>query len=76
MIEKKIDEINILKSKVSALRTDNDWDDAFLEKVKVDFTYNSNKIEGVTLTYGQTIKLLKDFVTPQNVAPGELLEDH
>lgn len=74
MIEKKIEEINILKSKVSALRTNRDWDDAFLEKVKVDFTYNSNKIEGVTLTYGQTIKLLKDFVTPQNAAPGELLD--
>jgi len=74
MIEKKIEEINLLKSKISALRTDKNWDDEFLEKVKVDFTYNSNKIEGITLTYGQTIKLLKDFVTPQNAAPGELLD--
>ena len=46
MIEKKIEEINILKSKVSALRTDKDWDDAFSEKVKVDFTYNSNQNRG------------------------------
>lgn len=45
-----------------------------MEKVKIDFTYNSNKIEGITLTYGQTIKLLKDFVTPQNAIPGELLD--
>ncbi len=74
MIEKKLDEINSLKSQILSLRTDKDWDDAFLEKVKVDFTYNSNKIEGVTLTYGQTIKLLRDFVTPQNAAPGELLD--
>jgi Fic family protein len=74
MIEKKIEEINSLKSQISALKIDTDWDDAFLEKVKVDFTYNSNKIEGVTLTYGQTLKLLKDFVTPQNAAPGTLLD--
>ncbi|KAA2245759.1 hypothetical protein F0L74_07345 [Chitinophaga agrisoli] len=74
MIEKKLEEINFLKSQVSALATDKDWDDAFLERVKVDFTYNSNKIEGLTLTYGQTIKLLKDFITPQNAATGELLD--
>jgi Fic family protein len=74
MIENKIDEINFLKGEVSALNIYKNWDDAFLEKVKIDFTYNSNKIEGVTLTYGQTIKLLKDFVTPQNAIPGELLD--
>lgn len=69
MIEKKLKEINILKNQISALKIDKDWDDAFLEKVKVDFTYNSNKIEGVTLTYGQTIKLLKDFITPKMRLP-------
>lgn len=74
MIEKKIEKINFLKSQVSALITDKDWDDEFLQKVKVDFTYNTNKIEGITLTYGQTIKLLKDFVTPQNAILGELLD--
>lgn len=74
MIEKKFEEINLLKDQIVALNIYNDWDDAFLEKVKVDFTYNSNKIEGVTLTYGQTLKLLKDFVTPQNAIPGELLD--
>lgn len=74
MIEEKIEEINLLKGQIAPLNIDKDWDDAFLEKVKVDFTYNSNKIEGVTLTYGQTLKLLKDFVTPQNAIPGELLD--
>lgn len=74
MVEKKIAQINSLKTQISALKTDTDWNDAFLEKVKVDFTYNSNKIEGITLSYGQTLKLLKDFVTPQNAAPGELLD--
>jgi Fic family protein len=35
---------------------------------------NSSKLEGNTLTYGQTIKLLKEFVTPKNAAAGELLD--
>lgn len=74
MIERKIQEINSLKHQI-AVHTSNDyWNDAFLERVKVDFTYNSSKIEGITLSYGQTIKLLKDCVTPQNAAPGEILD--
>jgi Fic family protein len=51
-----------------------DWDDAFFRKVKIDFTYTSNKLEGNTLTYGQTIKLLRDFVAPRNAASGEVLD--
>lgn len=74
MIAEKIQEINFLKNQISKLHPSKEWEDAFLEKVKVDFTYNSTKIEGITLTYGQTIKLLKDFVTPQNAAQGELLD--
>lgn len=74
MIAQKIERINILKSKITELSPLKEWDNAFFEKVKVDFTYNSNKLEGNTLTYGQTIKLLKDFVTPKNAAPGELLD--
>jgi len=74
MVAQKIAQINILKSQLSTRSSDKNWDAAFLEKVKIDFTYNSNKLEGNTLTYGQTIKLLKDFVTPQNAAPGELLD--
>ncbi|WP_217606907.1 Fic family protein [Chitinophaga sp. GbtcB8] len=74
MIAQKIEQINTLKSQISELTSNKDWDEAFLEKVKIDFTYNSNKLEGNTLTYGQTIKLLKDFITPQNAAPGELLD--
>ncbi len=74
MIEQKIAQINTLKSQISALNAQQDWDEAFLEKVKIDFTYNSNKLEGNTLTYGETIKLLKDFVTPKNANLGELLD--
>jgi Fic family protein len=74
MIKEKIEQINALKNQVSDLTSQTDWDNAFLEKIKIDFTYNSNKLEGNTLTYGQTIKLLKDFVTPPKAAPGELLD--
>ncbi|GAA3926569.1 hypothetical protein GO495_04725 [Chitinophaga oryziterrae] len=74
MIPGKIEQINALKDQISELTSHTDWDKAFLEKVKIDFTYHSNKLEGNTLTYGQTIKLLKDFVTPPKAAPGELLD--
>lgn len=74
MIAQKIERINALKSKITELSPLKEWDNAFFEKVKIDFTYNSNKLEGNTLTYGQTIELLKNFVTPKNAAPGELLD--
>lgn len=74
MIAQKIEQINALKNQISKLAPGKEWDEAFLERVKIDFTYNSNKLEGNTLTYGQTIKLLRDFVTPQNATPGELLD--
>ncbi|MEI9910799.1 MAG: hypothetical protein WDO71_14670 [Bacteroidota bacterium] len=73
-ISEKFNHIETLKNGLDKLRPLQDWDDAFFRKVKIDFTYNSNKLEGNTLTYGQTIKLLKDFVTPKNAAAGELLD--
>src|SRR5215210_4205651 len=73
-IAEKLQSIDILKEKVNQLSPRRNWSDEFLRKVKVDFTYNSNKIEGNTLTYGQTIKLLRDFVTPKNASSGEVLD--
>ena len=73
-IVEKLGLIDALKRKIDELMPRKDWDDAFLQKVKFDFTYSSNNLEGNTLTYGQTIKLLRDFVTPQNAASGELLD--
>jgi len=73
-IADKLKHIETLKSKIDQLVPRKDWDDAFFRKVKIDFTYNSNKLEGNTLTYGQTIKLLRDFVAPQNAASGEVLD--
>ncbi|HEX6429005.1 MAG TPA: hypothetical protein VF008_15015 [Niastella sp.] len=60
-ISEKFERIETLKGKIDEFGTRKDWDDAFFRKVKIDFTYNSNKLEGNTLTYGQTIKLLRDF---------------
>src|SRR5215471_554925 len=73
-ISEKIKHIESLKKEIDKVGFRKDWDDAFFRKVKIDFTYNSNKLEGNTLTYGQTVKLLKEFVTPKNAATGELLD--
>jgi len=73
-ISTKLQAINTLKNKIDELTPQKDWDQAFLEKMKVEFTYNSNKIEGNTITYGQTVKLLQELVTPKNATTGEVLD--
>lgn len=74
LVPDKLKLIEDLKGKINELMPRKDWDESFLRKIKIDFTYNSNKLEGNTLTYGQTIKLLRDLVTPKNASPGELLD--
>lgn len=74
LISNKLHEINHLKEETDRIAPQRDWDQAFLEKVKIEFTYNSNKIEGNTITYGQTVKLLKDLITPKNASAGEVLD--
>ncbi len=71
-ITEKIQLINRLKEKADDLKPNKDWDLAFLDKVKVEFTYSSNKIEGNAITHGQTIKLLKELVTPKHATTGEV----
>jgi Fic family protein len=73
-IAKKFKLLDTLKDKIDELKPVKDWDDAFFTKVKFEFTYTSNKLEGNTLTYGQTIKLLRDFVTPKDATKGEVLD--
>jgi len=73
-LPEKLAVINELKRKADDLRPPKEWDQAFLEKVKIEFTYNSNKIEGNTITYGQTVKLLRDLVTPKGASTGEVLD--
>lgn len=72
-LAEKFREISRLKSELDSSPRNPTWDEDFLESVKVDFTYSSNKIEGSKLTYGQTLQLLRDLVTPRNVAPGDML---
>jgi len=73
-VPEKLTHIDSLKSSIDELMPTKDWDDAFFRKIKIDFTYNTNKLEGSTLTYGQTIKLLKDLVTPKDATAGEVLD--
>lgn len=73
-IFEKLQQINLLKNEVDGLLPHKDWDQSFLEKVKAEFTYNSNKIEGNTITYGQTVKLLQELITPKNATAGEVLD--
>lgn len=73
-IAEKLGLVDSLKSKIEGLNPRKDWDDAFFKKVKFEFTYISNKLEGNNLTYGQTIKLLRDFVTPKDALEGEVLD--
>jgi hypothetical protein len=42
-IAEKFDRIETLKGKIDQLLPRKNWDDAFFRKVKLDFTYNSNK---------------------------------
>ena len=60
-----IQKINLLYEKVKAISVNNKWNKDFIEKVKIDFTYNSNKLEGNALTYGETISFLKNLTVPQ-----------
>lgn len=73
-IEDKLNLIDSIKAELNQLTIPKDWDDEFFRKVKIDFTYSSNKLEGNTLTYGQTIKLLKEFVSPRDAKDGEVLD--
>lgn len=70
----KLAEINRLKLEIDNQHRSPEWDETFLESVKIDFTYSSNKIEGSKLTYGQTLQLLRDLITPRNVAPGDMID--
>jgi Fic family protein len=73
-ISAKLKKIDRLKKKIDEAGTNKDWDQDFIEKIKIDFTYNSNKIEGNALTYGQTIQLLKEFVAPKNISTADCLD--
>ena len=64
-LESIIEKVNRLQREVKAISGNQKWDKDFIEKVKIDFTYNSNKLEGNALTYGETISFLKNITVPQ-----------
>lgn len=56
-IDDKLKKINSLQAQINKLIPDQQkWNVDFMEKVKIDFTFASNKLEGNTVTYGQTIR--------------------
>lgn len=73
-IDSKLKKINSLHLEIRNLSSPQAWDSDFLEKIKIDFTYNSNKIEGNKISHGQTIQLLRDFITPKNASSRDILD--
>jgi Fic family protein len=73
-VAQKLKEINRLKKELISLRPIKDCDQNYIEQLKINFTYYSNKIEGNSLTYGQTLKLLRDLIMPSHAGTGEMLD--
>lgn len=59
-INKGLAELNDLYLKFQQARSFESWRQEEKENLKNNLTYHSNKIEGLTLTYGDTIKFLRD----------------
>ncbi len=67
--------IKRLKKDIDKLQPDAvHWDMAYLEKLKIDFTYTSNHLEGNRVSLGQTVQILKEFVSPQNTSVADVLD--
>jgi Fic family protein len=58
-INSMLEQIDFLKKEADSLRPFKpEWEQVFWEKFRLEFNYNSNHMEGNTLTYGQTKLLL------------------
>lgn len=74
-IEDQFRKINALQKQILKLVPEPvKWDQEYLEKVKVDFTYASNSLEGNKISHGQTIQILKDFVNPKDTSISDYLD--
>lgn len=74
-IEEQFKTISRLRNQILKLEPQPEqWDKEYLEKIKVDFTYVSNNLEGNKLSHGQTIQILKDFVSPKDAAISDYLD--
>ena len=73
-MNKLLKEIEELKNEIDSLFPSKEWDKKYLEKVKIDFTYQNNKIENNSISYGQTLLYLKNATTPKNVSFKDCLD--
>jgi Fic family protein len=60
-------QINELKADIDKLKPAEKWNEAYIDKIKIDFTHYTNKIENNTFSYGQTVAFLKDAITPKKL---------
>ena len=63
-----------LQQTIRSLSPEKKWDASFLGKVKLDFTFHNNKLENNTITYGQTVRYLKEAVTPKDVSVKDCID--
>ena len=71
----QLNRINELYSEISEISPNKKWDKDFFEKVKIDFTYHSNKLENNKLSYGQTLLFLKDIQNAMS-SKGQPVKDY
>lgn len=72
-LHRLIDKIDSIKNEIDALKPLNkEQEDRLLQKLRLDWNFHSNRIEGNTLSYGETKALLLWGITAQ----GKPLRDH
>lgn len=68
-----IESVNVLKVEVDALRPlPTETEQRIMQKLRLDWNYHSNSIEGNQLNYGETVAFLMHGLT----AKGKPLKDH
>jgi Fic family protein len=72
-MSKILQKVDILKAKIDELRPfSKELRAMWQERLRIDWTYNSNAIEGNTLTYGETAFFLREGLTSE----GKPLKDY
>ena len=67
-IKKRINQLNILKKELDRVFPKQYGDDKFKEDLKINFTFYSNRIEGNKLSYGETIRYLKEGLVSKSAS--------
>ncbi len=72
-MSKTIQKLTALKHKIDSLRPlSEDQEKAIQERLRIEWTYNSNALEGNTLTFGETLFFLREGLTSE----GKPLKDY